>query len=248
MLGQRKSLINSITPISKHQLSGKTTQTHYTGKQNSTHQGCLTPRMVWAVGLFPGSFPDVADPTDADAGRTDVSVDPARRKVRTPSGRPLMATATATATSLDCAPAVSPAAPTTTASARLRYQPTVSVPDFVSANRSSNAPAVAYDGDLDVSRRTLATGLVRRADAAPCVLRATANWNRSSQLTVAAALTTRNSTSPNQSLRLSALYFSAHCRALSQHAEHMRRLHTLFVARLFYSCLTLQQTCVLNAV
>ena len=30
--------------------------------------------MVWAVGLLPGSFPDVADPTDADAGRTDVSV------------------------------------------------------------------------------------------------------------------------------------------------------------------------------
>ena len=87
-LGQRKYLINSITPISNHQLSGKTTQTHYTGKQNSTHQGCLTPRMVWAVSLFPGTFPDVADPTDADAGRTDVSVDPARRKVRTAADLP----------------------------------------------------------------------------------------------------------------------------------------------------------------
>jgi len=71
--------------------------------------------MVWAVGFFPGSFPDVAEPTDAGAGRTDISVDPARRKVRTPRGRPLTATATATATSLDCAPAGSPAAPTTTA-------------------------------------------------------------------------------------------------------------------------------------
>jgi len=59
-LGQRKSLINSITQISKHQFSGKTTQTHYNGKKNSTHQGGgLTPRMVWAAGLFPGSFPDV---------------------------------------------------------------------------------------------------------------------------------------------------------------------------------------------
>ena len=44
----------------------------------------------------------------------------------------------------------------------------------------------------------------------PCVLGATANWNRSSQLTVAAALTMRSSTSPNKSLRLSALTLSAH--------------------------------------
>jgi len=159
--------------------------------------------MAWAVGLFPGSFPDVADPTDADAGRTDVSVDPARRNVRTPGGRPL--TATATATSLDCAPAGSPAAPTTTASARFRYRPTVPVPGLVSVNRSSDTPAVASDGDLDVRRRTLAPVLVRWVDAAPCVLRATANWNRSSQLTVAAALTMRSSTSPNKSLRLSAV-------------------------------------------
>jgi len=130
--------------------------------------------MDWAAGRFPGSFPDDADPTDADAGRTDVSVDPARRNVRTPSGRPLTATVTATATSLNSAPAGSPAAPTTTASVRLRYRPTVPVPDLVSANRSSDTPAVASDGDLVVSRRTLAPGLVRRADAAPCILRATA--------------------------------------------------------------------------
>ena len=112
---------------------------------NSTHQeGGLKLRLVWAVGLFPGSSTDVADPTDADAGRTDVSV------------------------------------------------------DFVSANRSSDTPAVASDGDLDVSRRTLAPGLVRRADAAPCVSPATANRNHSSQLTAAAALTMRSSTSPNK--------------------------------------------------
>ena len=130
--------------------------------------------------VFPGSFPDVADPTDADAGPTDVFVDPARRNVRTPGGRPLTATATATATSLNCVPAGSPAAATTTASARFRYRPTVPVPDLVSANRSSNTSAVASDSDLDVSPRTLAPGLARWAAAAPWVLRATANRNRSS--------------------------------------------------------------------
>jgi len=60
------------------------------------------PRMVWAVGLFPGSFPDVANPTDTDASRKDVSIDPVRRRARTPSGRPLSVTASATATSPDC--------------------------------------------------------------------------------------------------------------------------------------------------
>jgi len=78
-----------------------------------------------------------------------------------------------------------------TASARLRYWPTVPVPDLLLANRSSDTPAVASDSDLGVSRRTLAPGLVQWADAAPCVLRTTANWNRSSHLTVAAALTMR---------------------------------------------------------
>jgi len=66
---------------------------------------------LWAPSL------DVAAPTDADAGRTDISVDPARRTARTPRGRPLSVTASATATSPDCAPADCPAAPTTTATA-----------------------------------------------------------------------------------------------------------------------------------
>jgi len=81
------------------------------------HGNCLTPQMVRAVGLPPGSFPDVAVPTDADAGRTDVSVDPVRRTARTPGGRFLSVMATVTATSLECSPADSPAALTTTASA-----------------------------------------------------------------------------------------------------------------------------------
>jgi len=113
-------------------------------QKNSTHQGGgLTPEWSGRCVFFPGSFPDVADPTDANAGQTDVSVDPARRNVRTPSGRSL----TATATSLDCAPAGSPAAPPTTASARFHYRPTVPIPDLVSANRSSDSSAVASDGD-----------------------------------------------------------------------------------------------------
>jgi len=64
--------------------------------------------------------------------------------------------------------------------------------------------------------------------------------NCSSQLTVAAALTTRSSTSPNKSHRLCAFSHSAHCRALTQLAKHARRLHILFLARLYNSCRTLQ--------
>jgi len=71
--------------------------------------------------------------------------------------------------------------------------------------------------------------------------------NRSSQLTAAAALTMRDSTSPNKSHRLCAHSHSAHCRALTQLAEHVRRLHTLTSARLYHSCRTLQ-SCVPNAV
>ena len=61
----------------------------------------------------------------------------------------------------------------TTASSRLQRRPTVPV-SVRPADRSALTPAVAYDGDLVVSRRTLAPGLVRRANAAPCVLLATA--------------------------------------------------------------------------
>jgi len=151
--------------------------------------------MDWAAGLFPGFFPDVA-------------VRQTRMPVRRTSRRPgtakcpngprmfLSATATATATSLNHAPAGSPAAPLTTASTRLHCRPTVPVP-VRPADRSALTPAVAYDGDLVVSRRTLAPGLVRRAGATPCVLLATAPWNRSSQQPAAAALTMRSSTSPH---------------------------------------------------
>jgi len=146
----------------------------------STQQGNgITPRMVRVAGLPPGSFPGRCCSVGRGC-RSDVSVDLAGRTARTPSGRPLLVTATATATSLDCTPADSPAAPTTTASA------TTSMPADGPGSRSRpgkpthlscglrSSPAVAYDGDLDVSRRIPAPGLVRRADAAPCVLLVTA--------------------------------------------------------------------------
>ena len=83
--------------------------------------------------------------------------------------------ATATATSPDCAPADSPAAPTTTTSATTpmpadgpssRSRP--GEPTHLSCALRTHSSCCS-DGDLDVSRRTLAPGLVRWADAAPCV-------------------------------------------------------------------------------
>jgi len=151
-------------------------------------------------GSLPGLLPGRTDPTDADAGRTDVSVDPARRTVQTPSGRPSRRRRQRPRRR--------------SATLRLALQPLLddSVvtsplqadgpgPGLVPANRLAVTPAVAYAGDLDVSRCTLAPGLVRRADAAPCVSPATAHWNRSSQQTAAAALTMRSSTSPTKVTR-----------------------------------------------
>jgi len=82
-LGQRQFLIKPRT-----QFSGKITLPQYKKiKQDATHPGGgLTPRRDWAAGLFPASS-GCTDPTDADAGRTDDSVDPARRNDRTPRGR-----------------------------------------------------------------------------------------------------------------------------------------------------------------
>ena len=111
------------------------------------------PQMVRAVGLPPGSFP----------GRC--CFDPVRRTTRTPGGRFLSATASATATSPDCAPADSPAAPTTTASATTpmpadgpgsRSRP--GEPTHLSCDLRTHS-SCCNDGDLDVSRRTLAPGL-----------------------------------------------------------------------------------------
>jgi len=160
-------------------------------------------------GGSPGFFPDVA------VRRT-------RMPVRRTSRRPGTAKCrNALWTFLNHAPAGSPAAPLTTASTRLPCRPTVPVPARP-ADQSALTPAVAYDGDLVVSRRTLAPGLVRRADATPCVLLATAPWNRSSQQPAAAALTMRSSTDafvtkpvtgeniPNLTIRYSYLHILTH--------------------------------------
>ena len=121
-LGPKKSLINSITQISKPPVQWQNNTATLQWHTQSTQQGNrLTPEWSERRVSLRAPSPDVAVPTDADAGRTDVSVDPVRRTARTPVGRPLSVTATATATSPDCAPADSPAAPTTTASACLLY-------------------------------------------------------------------------------------------------------------------------------
>jgi len=57
-LGQRKSLINSITQISKPPVQWQNNTITLQWQTKSTQQGGgLTPRMVRAVGLPPGSFP-----------------------------------------------------------------------------------------------------------------------------------------------------------------------------------------------
>jgi len=105
---------------------------------------------------------------------------------------------------------------TTTASTRLHCRPSVPVP-LRPAERSALTPAVSYDGDLVVSRRTLAPGLVRRANAAPCVPLATvpagtavphSQRRQHSRCEAPLRLT--------QSRRLCAITLSAHCQALTQ--------------------------------
>jgi len=60
----------------------------------STQQGNgITPRMVRVAGLPPGSFPGRCCSVGGGC-RSDVSVDLAGRTARTPSGRPLLVTAT----------------------------------------------------------------------------------------------------------------------------------------------------------
>jgi len=76
-LGQEKCLIQ-LHKLANHEFSGKATLPHYNGKQNQLDKE-MALRPEWSgqwVSLWAPS-PDVAAPTDVDAGRTDVSVDPA---------------------------------------------------------------------------------------------------------------------------------------------------------------------------
>jgi len=101
---------------------------HNTDKQDATHPGGgLTPRRDWAAGFFPGLLPDAANPTDADAGQTDVPVDTARRNDRTPRGRsPRRRRQRPQRRSTTLQLALQPLP--TTASTRLQCRPTVPVP------------------------------------------------------------------------------------------------------------------------
>ena len=149
-LGQRQVLIKPRTLLNIQQFSGKITPPQYKDEQDATHPGGgLTPRRDWAAGLFRTSS-GCLDPTDADAGRTDVSVDPARRNDRRSSRRRRQRPRRR---SLTLRLALQPLQ--TTASSRLQRRPSVPVP-VRPGDRSALTPAVAHDGDLVVSRCTLA--------------------------------------------------------------------------------------------
>ena len=83
-------------------------------------------------------------------------------------------------------------------------------------DRSAVTPAVAYDGDVVVSRRTLAPGLVRRTDAAPCVLQQQRNGTAVPSRQRRQHSRCEAPLRQPKSLGLCALSLSAHCRALSQ--------------------------------
>jgi len=87
-LGQRQLLIKPSTQINIQQFSGKTTPPQYkkTNKTQHTQAAALHPDGTGRRVSFRTSS-GCTDPTDADAGRTNVSVDPARRNDRTPRGR-----------------------------------------------------------------------------------------------------------------------------------------------------------------
>ena len=246
-LGQRKSLINSITPISKHQLSGKP---HKNATQaNKTQHTKAALRPEWT-----GRWVSFGAPS-----RT-LRI----RRTRMPVGRTSPSTRLGEGSN---AQRTSPHGDgdSNRDVARLRsgclssgpYNVSVSttpIPADGPGSRPRLGEPIVRHSSCCLRRRPRRQPTYLGSRSRPAGRRSTLRSPGNSELEPqfpadsGTALTTRSSTSPNKSLRLSALYLSAHCRTLSQHAEHMRRLHTLFVARLFYSCLTLQQTCVLNAV
>ena len=144
-LGQRQFLIKSRTQINIHQFSGKTTPTQYKDKQDATHPGRgLTPRMDWAAGLFPGSFPDVRiRRTRMPVGRTSPSTRLGRqyeRPVDVPVGDSDRDVAQPRSGWLSSR---SP----TTASTRLQRRPTVPVP--VSSRGPMQHPVFSSNSELE---------------------------------------------------------------------------------------------------
>jgi len=199
-LGQRQFLIKSRTQINIHQFSGKTTPTQYKDKQDATHPGRgLTPRMDWAAGLFPGSFPDVRiRRTRMPVGRTSPSTRLGGQYKR-PADVPVGDSDRDRDVAQPRSGWLSSRSPTT-ASTRLQRRPTVPVPV------SSRGPIGSHSCCcLRWRRRRQPTYHGCRSRPAGrcstlCSL-ATANWNRSSQQTAAAALTMRSSTSPTKVTR-----------------------------------------------
>jgi len=204
-----------------------------TNKTQHTQDAALRPEWTgrWVSFRAPSGR---TDPTDTDAGRTDVSVDPARRNDRTPRGRssrrqrPRRRSTTLWLALHPLHRRQLQLVSSTDRRSRFRSRP---------ADRSALTPAVAYDGDVVVSRRALASGLVHRADAAPCVLQQQRNGTAVPSIQRRQHSRCEAPLRQPKSLGLCALTLSAHCRALSQLSFSQLNFS--------HSYRTLQNTCVL---
>ena len=151
-------------------------------------------------GSLSGLLPGRTDPTDADAGRTDVSVDPARRTFERPADVPSRRRRQrprrrSTLLRLSLQPLLDDSVDTTPMPA-----------DGPGPRSRLGGPIVSHSGCClrrRPRRQPTYLGSRSRPAGRRSTLRspATANWNRSSQLTAAAALTMRSSISPTKVTR-----------------------------------------------
>jgi len=219
-------------------------KSHHHHTREQTRRNTPRRRPYTPTGLGGGSFrtsSGCSKPTDADAGRTDVSVDPARRNDRRSSRRrrqrprrrsltlrlalqpllndrvdstPLQADSPGSA----FVPRTVRQSPTTlrlslqplqtTVSSHLQRRPSVPVRP---GDRSALVPAVAYDGDLVVSQRSLAPVSSGEPTQHPAFLR---NSALEPQFPTASGGSTHGAKLPlrlTQSIRLGAISLSAHC-------------------------------------
>ena len=260
-LGQRKFLIKPRTQINIQQFSGKINPPQYkkTNKTQHTQAAVLHPDGTGRRVSFRTSS-GCMDPTDAYAGRTEDSVDPARRNDRTSRGRssrrrrqrprrrsltlrltlqPLHRrqrrhdSTTGRRSRFRLVPRTDRPSLTTlrlslqplqtTASSRLQHWPSAPVP-VRPGDRTALTPAVAYDGDLVVSRRTLAPVSSGEPTHSAFSWQQFC-WNRSSQQLAPAAHTIRS-------------YTSAH-RVSQTQRSHLARTVEPNSTRLSHGCRTL---------